>query len=548
MSGSVPGADAGHETFDLQPATGRMLTPEDQGNVVVLGSTIARKHGVSAGGVVDLRGEAFQVIGTLQATLTSPDITALVPLATAQRLYLADLPPLVAENLVAEELVNQIIVYPDAGADFAVVAAAIESSVENAATMTGAEWGETVGATTTIFNAIILGVAAISLIVGGLSVINTMAMTVAERTREIGIKRAIGGSRTRIIRELVAEAGVIGLIGGLVGLALGAFVVTLVNDAGRAGGTVLFDLTPQTALFAVGFSTILAMVAGVLPGLGCRPARPGRGPPLRMKKEHPMQLIEATGLHKTYRLSRRASIEALRGVDVRIGAGEMVALMGPSGSGKSTLMHILGLLHAPDGGDGSAPSLWIDGIDVTSLSDRERTRIRARSMGFVFQSFNLVPTLTAEENVALAAQYAGTSGRAARAAARQALDAVGLAERAGHRPMELSGGEQQRVAIARALVNQPQLILGDEPTGNLDSARTADVLSLLRRFNRERGQTMLIVTHDPDVGATCDRIIRMRDGVIVADERVPVRATLEADVFRRIASSTPGAAIPVAVA
>jgi putative ABC transport system ATP-binding protein len=233
-----------------------------------------------------------------------------------------------------------------------------------------------------------------------------------------------------------------------------------------------------------------------------------------------MNLIEATDLRKTYRLSRRTSIDALQGVDVTIAAGEMVAIMGPSGSGKSTLMHLLGLLHGPDTDDGPAPTLRIDGVDATTLSDTERTRIRARSMGFVFQSFNLVPTLTAEENVALAAEYAGTSGRAARAAARQALASVGLDDRAGHRPMELSGGEQQRVAIARALVNDPKLILGDEPTGNLDSARARDVLALLRRINQERGQTVLIVTHDAEVGASCDRIIRMRDGRIVADERV----------------------------
>jgi putative ABC transport system ATP-binding protein len=238
-----------------------------------------------------------------------------------------------------------------------------------------------------------------------------------------------------------------------------------------------------------------------------------------MMKEQTMNLIEATDLRKTYRLSRRTSIDALQGVNVNIAAGEMVAIMGPSGSGKSTLMHLLGLLHGPDTDDGPAPTLRIDGVDATTLSDRDRTRIRARSMGFVFQSFNLVPTLTAEENVVLAAEYAGTTGGAARTAARASLAAVGLAERSGHRPMELSGGEQQRVAIARALVNDPKLILGDEPTGNLDSARAVEVLDLLRRFNRERGQTVLIVTHDPEVGAACDRIIRMRDGRIIADER-----------------------------
>ena len=247
-----------------------------------------------------------------------------------------------------------------------------------------------------------------------------------------------------------------------------------------------------------------------------------------MMKEQTMSLLEGTNLRKTYRMSRRTSVEALRGVDVSIAAGEMVAIMGPSGSGKSTLMHLLGLLHAPDRNDGPAPGLRFDGVDVTTLSDRERTRIRARSMGFVFQAFNLVPTLTAEENVALAAEYAGTSGSLARKAAREALDSVGLAERAGHRPMELSGGEQQRVAIARALVNDPMIVLGDEPTGNLDSARAGEVLGLLRTFNRERGQTVLLVTHDAEVGTTCDRIIRMRDGLIVGDEQVvPVDMPVE---------------------
>ena len=265
LVGTIPGADAGFETVTLELATGRQLIAEDTGNVVVLGSTIARKYGVVAGGTVDIRGESFEVLGTLQPTLSSPDTNGFIPLSTAQALYLGDLPPLVAESLQADELANQIVVFPEVGSDPTTVAAAIEAAVENSATMTGAEFSETVGATTVIFNAIIIGVAAISLIVGGLSVINTMAMSVAERTREIGIRRAIGGSRRRIVRELVAEAGVIGLLGGLIGLGLGAAVVVLVNEASRSSGTVLFDLTAQTAAFAVGFSTILGMVAGIIP-------------------------------------------------------------------------------------------------------------------------------------------------------------------------------------------------------------------------------------------------------------------------------------------
>jgi len=227
-----------------------------------------------------------------------------------------------------------------------------------------------------------------------------------------------------------------------------------------------------------------------------------------------MALLEGRNLRKTYAPSRRTSVQALRGVDITIDEGEMVAIMGPSGSGKSTLMHILGLLHAPDPNHGPRPTLTFAGRDTAVLSEGERTRIRAREMGFVFQDFNLVPTLTALENVLLACDYAGLRGAPAKAAALEALALVGLAERADHRPAELSGGEQQRVAIARALVNRPTLILADEPTGNLDSERSGEVLGLLRQLNREQGQTFLLVTHDAEVGAACDRVVRMRDGLI----------------------------------
>ncbi len=227
-----------------------------------------------------------------------------------------------------------------------------------------------------------------------------------------------------------------------------------------------------------------------------------------------MAILEGRNLRKTYRLSRKNTVEALKGVEVSIEKGEMIAIMGPSGSGKSTLMHILGLLHAPDPNHGPAPELYLDGQNMASLSDNARTRIRARRMGFVFQDFNLVPTLTALENVMLACDYAGIRGKQAKQAGLDALTLVGLGDRAGHKPSELSGGEQQRVAIARALVNKPEIILADEPTGNLDSERSAEVLALLREFNREHGQTVVLVTHDAEVGAACDRIIRVRDGLI----------------------------------
>ena len=243
-----------------------------------------------------------------------------------------------------------------------------------------------------------------------------------------------------------------------------------------------------------------------------------------------MPLLEGQNLRKTYKLGRRNTVEALRGVDVSIEAGEMVAIMGPSGSGKSTLMHLLGLLHAPDQEDGPRPELRFNGRDTVALSEGERTRIRATEMGFVFQDFNLVPTLTAVENVELACEYAGVRGKPARSAALEALALVGLAERADHRPAELSGGEQQRVAIARALVNRPAVVLADEPTGNLDSERTAEVLALLRRLNEDDERTFVLVTHDPEVGAACDRIIRMRDGQVRDHGLSAVRGRLDETV------------------
>lgn len=227
-----------------------------------------------------------------------------------------------------------------------------------------------------------------------------------------------------------------------------------------------------------------------------------------------MALLEARNLHKTYRLSRSNLVRALRGVDMSVEAGEMVGIMGPSGCGKSTLMHILGLLHSPDPGTSPPASLVINGADVTALPDRERTRMRAERMGFVFQTFNLVPTLTALENVALPMEYSGRRRSEAKAAAADALALVGLEDRSGHRPAELSGGQQQRVAIARALVTRPALLLADEPTGNLDSTNTREIIELLHRFNREEGQTILLVTHDSRVSEACSRVLTMNDGLV----------------------------------
>jgi putative ABC transport system permease protein len=264
--GAVAGADNGLGTAGVHPVVGRLLTAADEGSqVTVLGSDLARELDLSVGDHTHFRGVPFEVVGILQPTLSAPDTTAMVPLAAAQELFLATLPPKLGVALHANEIASQIVVYAVDGTDAEILGDRIKAEIGQVTTMTSADFDQQVGSTTLIFNAIIIGVAVISLVVGGLSVINTMAMSVTERTREIGIKRAIGGSRRRIIRELVAEAGLMGLIGGLIGLTLGAIVVALANEAGRASGTILFDLTLGTALFAVAFSTILGMAAGIVP-------------------------------------------------------------------------------------------------------------------------------------------------------------------------------------------------------------------------------------------------------------------------------------------
>ena len=215
---------------------------------------------------------------------------------------------------------------------------------------------------------------------------------------------------------------------------------------------------------------------------------------------------------RRYRLGANNYVDALRGVSLEVEDGDMVAIMGPSGSGKSTLMHIAGGLDVPDSGQA-----WIEGTRIDSLSDRKLTRLRSKRVGFVFQGFNLLHTLTAQENVALAAEYAGLSKRQAAKRAQELLGMLGLQDRLTHRPAELSGGEQQRVAIARALVNDPCMLMADEPTGNLDSVTSAEIMDLLARVNAEQGMTIVLVTHDHGVADRCRRLVKMQDGRVSTD-------------------------------
>jgi len=233
-----------------------------------------------------------------------------------------------------------------------------------------------------------------------------------------------------------------------------------------------------------------------------------------------MELITLKDIYKTYYLGE-VDVPVLKGVSLEIGRGEMVALMGASGSGKTTLMNLLGCLDRPTSG-----RYWLEGEEVSQLTPSQRADVRNRKIGFVFQSFNLLPRASALENVTMPMDYARRHINENDALARgvRLLELVGLGHRMDHHPSQMSGGQQQRVAIARALVNQPSLLLADEPTGNLDSTTTVEILQTFQKLNNDEGITIVIVTHEPDVGAHCKRIIRMRDGRIEGDERALLEA------------------------
>jgi len=222
-------------------------------------------------------------------------------------------------------------------------------------------------------------------------------------------------------------------------------------------------------------------------------------------------LIRTVGLTRDYEMGAEV-VRALRGVDLEIQRGEYVAIMGPSGSGKSTFMNLVGCLDTPSGGQ-----YWLNGVEVSQLSDDELARIRNREIGFVFQTFNLLPRATSLHNVELPLIYGGVGARDRREQAAAALESVGLGDRMGHKPSELSGGQRQRVAIARALVTAPSIILADEPTGNLDSQTSEEIMKVFADINERRGQTIVMVTHEHDIAAHARRVVTLHDGVISSD-------------------------------
>ena len=351
--------------------------------------------------------------------------------------------------------------------------------------------------------------------------------SVAKRIRELGTLKALGWSQRLVVRQVTGESVLQGMLGGVLGILLGlggaalvtAFAPTLkatvataasqgpallgpFGQGGVTSGSTSVSLTAPVSIGLIALAVALALVGGVVSGAvgGLRAAR--------------LRPAELRGVSRVYEQGAN-EVRAVDSVDLRIEPGEFVVVAGPSGSGKTTLLQLLGALDRPTAG-----VILFEGRDLAQLRDAELTELRLRTIGFIFQQFNLIPNLTALENVEAGMAPIRMKSRSRRDAARQLLDEVGLGSRTRHLPSQLSGGEQQRVAIARALAKNPRVLLADEPTGNLDSRIGAEILELIALFSERRGQTVVLVTHDREASRYARRTIRLRDGRLLDRARV----------------------------
>ena len=492
----------------LAIATGRDYAARER-RVAIVGPDFATAAHVHVGDIIALYGNSFEVVGIIAKSFTLFDAAIVVPLPDAQALVGQLVPPSAPAGSTPPATALMIQVAPHA--DTALLARRI-SLFTGLQARDPAEVAGNIRSTTQIFDAIIFGSALIALVVGAFSIVNTMTIAVSERTPRNRHPKSDRCGRRRYLARVRD---------GSRGHRCGRW-------CGRARRRSRHRRLRRRAQCGCGKSRTLRDHAAPRdrcvrlcdsPEYGCGiVARDPRGTSRsdrcvtagRMISRAQTPLIDVRDLVKVHATGTAAQTRALDGITFAIEAGSYVAIVGESGSGKTTLMHVLGALDRATSG-----SVVLAGRDLATASRAELKAIRANEIGFVFQGFNLIPTLTATENVELAARYARCDATTARAEARRLLDDVDLGNRAHHRPAQLSGGQQQRVAIARALVNAPSLLLADEPTGELDTRTAESVLQLLERYNRERGQTIVLVTHNPAVWERCQTVISLSDGRIV---------------------------------
>ena len=472
---------------DISMKEGRIM--EDNASEAILGEIYAEDNNYSVGDKIKIDGEEFEVVGIYE---TGDQNMAGGVFTSISK---------VGELMDDEDSISNIYVKVNKGEDPQTVADRIDEKYgDNITTVTSVMEMTQMADMLNMLQASTWAISLLAIVVGGLGIINTMLMSVFERTREIGVLKAVGWSNRKILTMIVGESLVITIVSAIIGSLIGFLACTLFGP--QMGIEPLF--TPKIFIQAFAIAIVVGIIGGIYPAIKAVKLPPTEA--LRYEWGEIMNAVEINDLYKSY---EDGKIKALNGVNLTIKDGEFVSIIGPSGSGKSTLLNMLGALDVPDSG-----SINVAGHDLNS--SKKLNEFRAESIGFIFQLHNLIPNISVVENVEIPMFTQKLSSKEMKSKALKLLDDVGLKDKADIKPNKLSGGERQRVAIARALANEPSIILADEPTGSLDSKTSSKILKQLIDLHEDKNVTLIIVTHDMDVAKLADRIIEVLDGEIIS--------------------------------
>ena len=471
---------------DLSIKEGRIF--DDNVNEIIMGDIYAEDNNFSVGDEIDIGGEDFEIVGIYQTGDQSMAGGVFTSISK------------VGDLMDDEDSISNIYVKVEKGVDAQSVADKIDEMYgDNITTITSVMEMDQMADMLNMLEASTWAISLLAIVIGGLGIINTMLMSVFERTREIGVLKAVGWSNRKILTMIVGESLVITIVSAVIGSLIGVGGCLILSS--QIGFTPLF--TPKIFIQAFLIAILVGIVGGLYPAV-----KATRLPPTEaLRYEWGVKVIvDIKNLYKSY---ENGQIKALNGVDLSVDEGEFVSIIGPSGSGKSTLLNMLGALDIPDSGD-----ITVDGKDLTV--NRKLNEFRAEKIGFIFQLHNLIPNISVRENIEIPMYTQKISSKEMKNKALRLLDDVGLKDKADMLPNKLSGGERQRVAIARALANDPSIILADEPTGSLDSKTSSKILKQLINLHKDNNVTLIIVTHDMDVAKLADRVIEVLDGKVIS--------------------------------
>ena len=481
---------AGTELADISMKEGRIF--EDGADEVILGEIYAEDNDYDVGDTIEIDRDDFEIVGIYESGDSNMAGGVFTSISK------------VGEIMDDEDSISNIYVKVNKGEDPQSVADRIDDMYgDNITTITSVMEMEQMADMLNMLQASTWAISLLAIVVGGLGIINTMLMSVFERTREIGVLKAVGWSNKRILLMIVGESLVITVVSAIIGSLIGFLACTILGP--QIGIEPLFG--PKIFIQAFLVAIVVGILGGIYPAI-----KAIRLPPTEALRYEWGDIVNAVEIKDLYKSYEDGNIKALNGINLTIEEGEFVSIIGPSGSGKSTLLNMLGALDIPDSG-----SIKVAGEDL--LSSKKLNEFRGEKIGFIFQLHNLIPNLSVVENIEIPMYTQGLSSKDMRNRALKLLDDVGLSDKAGMKPNKLSGGERQRVAIARALANEPSIILADEPTGSLDSKTSTKILKQLIDLHEDKHVTLIIVTHDMDVARLAGRVIEVLDGEIISTNK-----------------------------